>query len=62
MTKRIYLIDCPGVVHVAEGKSDVNSVLRGCVRAQRIDDPMYYIPYILEKVKKIHFERIYGIK
>jgi nuclear GTP-binding protein len=33
MTKRIYLIDCPGVVHVAEGKSDVNSVLRGCVRA-----------------------------
>lgn len=33
LTKRIYLIDCPGTVHVSEGKDDVESVLKGCVRA-----------------------------
>lgn len=33
LTKRIYLIDCPGTVHVNEGKDDVESVLKGCVRA-----------------------------
>jgi len=27
------LIDCPGTVHVSEGKDDVESVLKGCVRA-----------------------------
>jgi nuclear GTP-binding protein len=47
LTKRIYLIDCPGTVHVSEGKDDVESVLKGCVRAEKIDQPTYYIPYIL---------------
>lgn len=49
LTKRIYLIDCPGTVHVTEGKDDVESVLKGCVRAEKIDQPTYYIPHILEK-------------
>lgn len=51
LTKRIYLIDCPGTVHVNEGKDDIESVLKGCVRAEKIDDPSYYITYVLEKVK-----------
>jgi nuclear GTP-binding protein len=62
LTKRIYLIDCPGVVHNTEGKSDIDSVLRGCVRAERIDDPLYYIPEILNKVKHEHIRRIYGVE
>ena len=49
LTKRIYLIDCPGTVHSTEGKDDVDSVLKGCVRAEKIDDPTYYIEHILEK-------------
>jgi len=43
LTKRIYLIDCPGTVHSTEGKDDVDSVLKGCVRAEKIDEPTYYI-------------------
>lgn len=62
MTKFIYLIDCPGVVHYTEGKSDINSVLRGCVRAEKIEDPSFYISPILEKVKKEHIKRIYGVE
>ena len=62
LSKFIYLIDCPGVVHYTEGKNDVNSVLKGCVRAEKIDDPCYYIPYVLEKVKVEHIKRIYGLE
>jgi nuclear GTP-binding protein len=62
LTKRIYLIDCPGVVHMTEGKSDINSVLRGCVRAERIDDPCYYIPDVLSHVKPEHIRRIYKVE
>ena len=51
LTKRIYLIDCPGTVHVNEGKDDVESVLKGCVRAEKIDAPTYYIPFLIEKGK-----------
>ena len=54
LTKRIYLIDCPGAVHVSEGKDDVDSVLKGCVRAEKIDAPTYYIEHIIEKSKKMY--------
>lgn len=47
---------------MAEGKSDINSVLRGCVRAERIDDPSYYIPEILNKVKPQQIRKIYGVE
>ena len=50
LTKRIYLIDCPGVVYSSENDSDVDVVLKGAVRAERIKDPEHYIKYILEKV------------
>lgn len=62
LTKRIYLIDCPGVVHISEGKSDIDSVLRGCVRAERIDDPCYYIAEVLKLIKPEHMRRMYGVE
>lgn len=43
------MIDCPGTVHATEGKDDVDSVLKGCVRAEKIDVPTYYIPHIMAK-------------
>jgi len=52
LTKRIYLIDCPGVVYVNEGKDDVNVVLKGCIKTERIEDPTYYIDAILAKCLK----------
>jgi len=47
LTRRIYLIDCPGVVYINEGKSNTDVVLKGCVRAERIDDPCFYIAPLL---------------
>jgi nuclear GTP-binding protein len=41
------LIDCPGVVYSNEGKDAVDVVLKGCVRAEKLEDPTYYIPALL---------------
>ncbi|EGR31865.1 hypothetical protein IMG5_100140 [Ichthyophthirius multifiliis] len=61
LTKRIYLIDCPGVVYYHDGRNDIEVVLKGCIRAEKIDDPSYYIHAILKKADHVHIKRIYGI-
>jgi nuclear GTP-binding protein len=62
MTKRIYLIDCPGVVYANDGKDETSVVLRGVIRAEKLEDPEYYIPTVLERAKKENLARIYGIE
>ena len=49
--KRISLIDCPGVVVDTAGDSETDSVLKGVVRAERLENPEDYIDAILENVK-----------
>ncbi|KRX04411.1 P-loop containing nucleoside triphosphate hydrolase [Pseudocohnilembus persalinus] len=61
LTKRIYLIDCPGHVYYNDGKNSVDVVLKGCIRAEKIDDPIHYIQPILEKCKKEDLRKIYQI-
>lgn len=62
LTKRIYLIDCPGVVYHNEGKDEVQVVLKGCVRAEKLEDPEFYIPTLLKKAKASDLRRIYEIE
>lgn len=62
MTKRIYLIDCPGVVYANDGRDEVSTVLRGVIRAEKLEDPEFYIPAILERAKTRDLEKIYSIK
>lgn len=61
LTKRIYLIDCPGVVYSSENDSQTDIVLKGVVRAERIKDPDFFIEAILEKVEKKVLQEIYKI-
>jgi len=35
LTKRIYLIDCPGVVYNSEADDEIALVLKGVLRAER---------------------------
>ena len=60
LTKRIYLIDCPGIVYDI-GESETDKVLKGVVRAERIPDPESYIQPILDKVAKKHITDIFGV-
>eukprot|EP00375_Theileria_parva_P002595 XP_765275.1 hypothetical protein [Theileria parva strain Muguga] len=61
LTKRIHLIDCPGVTPFEEG-DDTDKVLKGAIRVERIPDPENYINKVIELVKKDGLVRRYGIK
>ncbi|RWS04060.1 nucleolar GTP-binding protein 2-like protein [Dinothrombium tinctorium] len=60
LMKKIYLIDCPGVVYPS-GDSDTDIVLKGVVRVENIKDPEDYIPAVLHRVKKEYLVKTYKI-
>lgn len=47
LTKKIYLIDCPGIVYDA-GESEADKVLKGVVRAEKLPEPELYVEHILK--------------
>ncbi|XVE50315.1 hypothetical protein DITRI_Ditri01bG0152200 [Diplodiscus trichospermus] len=61
LTKRIYLIDCPGVVY-QNSDSETDIVLKGVVRVTNLEDAAEHIGEVLKRVKKEHLERAYKIK
>jgi nuclear GTP-binding protein len=60
LTKRIYLIDCPGIAY-DQGETETDKVLKGVVRAEKVPDPEIYIQAILDRVEKKHIHDIYGV-
>ena len=60
LTKRIYLIDCPGVVY-EEGQSEMDRVLKNVVRAEKIEEPMIFIQGILDRANHEVLKKIYKI-
>ena len=62
LMKRIYLIDCPGIVPPSMTDSQEDILLRGVVRVENVENPAQYIPAVLEKCKPHHLERTYDVK
>lgn len=62
LMKRIYLIDCPGVVPPSSADTPTDLVLRGVVRVEKVEHPEQYIPAVLNKVKRHHMEKTYDLK
>jgi len=60
LTKRIYLIDCPGVVYNT-GDSETDLVLKGVVRPERLSDATIIIPGVLERADHDKLNSIYGV-
>ena len=58
--KRVFLIDCPGVVYPS-GDSEADIVMKGVVRAEKLESPEDYIPQILERIKPEYIARTYGV-
>lgn len=58
--KRISLVDCPGIVYDT-GDTETDTVLKGIVRSERLPDPTIYIGAILERSRKEHIQRTYGL-
>ncbi|KAH6619288.1 NUC091 domain-containing protein [Chaetomium sp. MPI-SDFR-AT-0129] len=62
LMKRIYLIDCPGIVPPNQNDTPQDLLLRGVVRVENVEHPEQYIPAVLKKVKTHHMERTYELK
>ncbi|EGG18554.1 Putative GTP-binding protein [Cavenderia fasciculata] len=60
LTKRIYLIDCPGVVPTT-GDTEGELVLKGVVRVENLVDATEYIPELLKRIKKEYLVKTYAI-
>ncbi|KLJ09086.1 nucleolar GTP-binding protein 2 [Blastomyces silverae] len=62
LMKRIYLIDCPGVVPPSTNDTEEDILLRGVVRVENVENPEQYIPGVLKRIQPRHIERTYEIK
>ncbi|KAH9298944.1 hypothetical protein KI387_030626 [Taxus chinensis] len=61
LTKRIFLIDCPGVVyHNHDSETDI--VLKGVVRVANLQDATEHIGEVLRRVKRDYLKRAYKLK
>jgi nuclear GTP-binding protein len=59
--RRIYLIDCPGVVYPT-GETDTEIVLKGVVRVELVQSPEDYVETVLARVKKDYVQKTYKIQ
>ena len=62
LMKRIYLIDCPGIVPPSLSDTEEDILLRGVVRVENVEHPAQYIAAVLRRTQPKHIERTYDIK
>ncbi|KAK9809575.1 hypothetical protein WJX73_003704 [Symbiochloris irregularis] len=62
LTKRIFLIDCPGVVSKQAGDTDTDAVLKGVSRIEKLDEATEHVAAILERIKPAYLTRAYKVK
>lgn len=61
LMKRIFLIDCPGIVPPSSKDTEEDILFRGVVRVEHVSNPEQYIPGVLRRCKVQHLERTYEI-
>ncbi|KAG5458853.1 MAG: P-loop containing nucleoside triphosphate hydrolase protein, partial [Olpidium bornovanus] len=62
LMKRIYLIDCPGVVHSSPEDTETDIVLKGVLRVENIKQPEDHIADVIKRVKKEYLLRTYDLE
>lgn len=62
LMRRIYLIDCPGIVPVSAHDSETGTVLKGVVRVENLETPAEHIPALLSRVKPEYIKRTYNLE
>lgn len=60
LMKRIFLIDCPGVVYPS-AETDTEKVLKGVVRVELVTTPEDYVEDVLKRVRKEYLAKTYNI-
>ncbi|ODV63290.1 putative GTPase NOG2 [Ascoidea rubescens DSM 1968] len=62
LTKRIFLIDCPGIVPPSLNDTEEDLLFRSVVRVENVSNPDQYIDGVLKRCKTTHLERTYEVK
>lgn len=60
LMRRIFLIDCPGVVYPSED-SETDIVLKGVVQVEKIKNPEEHIGAVLDRAKPEYIQKTYRI-
>ncbi|XP_058054913.1 nucleolar GTP-binding protein 2 [Anopheles bellator] len=60
LMKRIFLIDCPGIVYPT-AETDTEKVLKAVVRVELVNNPEDYIEEVLRRIRKEYVIKTYGI-
>lgn len=60
LMRRVFLIDCPGVVYPT-GETETDIILKGVVHVERVENLEEHIPEVLERIKHEYIQRTYGI-
>ncbi|VDN00938.1 unnamed protein product [Thelazia callipaeda] len=60
LMRRIYMIDCPGVVY-PQGDSETQIILKGVVRVENVKDPINHVQGVLDRVKDQYLMKTYSI-
>lgn len=61
LMRKIYLIDCPGVVYPS-GDTETEIVLKGVVRVENLKVPSEHITEVLNRVKEEYIRNTYKIQ
>nr|XP_014100676.1 nucleolar GTP-binding protein 2 [Bactrocera oleae] len=61
LMKRIFLIDCPGVVYPS-AETDTEKVLKGVVRVELVTNPEDYVETVLQRVRKEYIQKTYKVE
>lgn len=60
LMRRIYMIDCPGVVY-PQGDSETQIILKGVVRVENVKDPINHVQGVLDRVREQYLVKTYSI-
>lgn len=61
LMKKIFLIDCPGVVYPS-AETDTEKVLKGVVRIENVNNPEDYVETVLKRVRTEYLKKNYKIE
>lgn len=62
LTKRIFLIDCPGIVPPSSKDTEADLLFRGVARVENVSNPEQFIPILLDRCQTKYLERTYGLR
>ncbi|RMZ53379.1 hypothetical protein APUTEX25_004867 [Auxenochlorella protothecoides] len=62
LTKKIFLIDCPGVVYNGTTDTESDAILKGVVRVESLEEAADHVGEVLARVKPQYLRRAYKLE